>query len=120
MIILVFVALFLIVPLDAVAQDYQQTCASSGEPVWEYYQRDITHFTLSSVGVEVMLKTGQVFNKHHKITWINRFISSAIMISIGIAKEEYDHRISGGKYSHRDLVLNFTGIVTGNILQWEF
>lgn len=77
------------------------------------------HFGVSAVGTEVMMKICQVADKSHRIPLWCRIGASTTMFAIGVAKEEADRR-AGHKFDHGDLAADALGIVTGNILQWEF
>ena len=93
--------------------------ASTG---WEsdYSVRKMAHVSLSAVGTEAFLKVGQAFNKSHEITFLNRVLSSSLMLGVGLGKEVYDARITGLPINTRDLGFDAIGILIGNILQYQF
>lgn len=77
------------------------------------------HFGLSSVAVEVTMKSCQALEKSVELTPACRFWSSGIVLTAGLLKEASDRR-PGGKFDEQDVVANVLGVVTGNLLQWNF
>lgn len=77
------------------------------------------HFGLSSVAVEATMKSCQALEKSAELTPACRLWSSGIVLTAGLLKEASDRR-RGGKFDEQDVVANVLGVVTGNILQWNF
>lgn len=77
------------------------------------------HFGLSSVAVEATMKSCQALEKSAELTPACRLWSSGIVLTVGLLKEASDQR-RGGKFDEQDVVANVLGVVTGNLLQWNF
>lgn len=77
------------------------------------------HFGLSSVAVEATMKSCQAFEKSAELTPACRLWSSGIVLTAGLLKEVSDRR-RGGKFDEQDVLANVLGVVTGNLLQWNF
>ena len=97
----------------ALAQDADD----NGRPVAD---DKIMHFSVSAVGTSSSIKLLQAFNPYHEITLTNRILSSLMIAAIGVAKEMHDSTQPNNSYDNQDNEANFYGILTGNILQWEF
>lgn len=76
------------------------------------------HFGLSSVGVEVLIKSCPLFTSRPTLRTCQVPASLGIF-ALGVIKESSD-KAKGRTFDHQDLVANTLGIVTGNLLQWEF
>lgn len=77
------------------------------------------HFGLSSVAVEATMKSCQALEKSVDLTPACRLWSSGIVLAAGLLKEASDQR-RGGKFDEQDVLANVLGVVTGNLLQWNF
>lgn len=77
------------------------------------------HFGLSSVAVEATMKSCQALQKSADLTSACRLWSSGIVLTAGLIKEASDQR-RGGKFDEQDVVANVLGVLTGNLLQWNF
>jgi len=77
------------------------------------------HFGLSSVAVEASLKTCQAIEGRPLITPTCHVWSSGLVLAAGLIKEVSDQQ-RGGVFDEHDLVANLLGVVTGNLLQWDF
>ena len=77
------------------------------------------HFGLSSVMVQTSMRGFALVSNDPHITSTNRICSSILTLSVGVAKEVYD-RSRGGEFSYPDLAADGLGVVTGNLLFWEF
>lgn len=77
------------------------------------------HFGLSSVAVEATMKSCQALEKRVELTPACRLWSSGLVLTVGLLKEASDQR-RGGKFDEQDVVANVLGVVTGNLLQWNF
>jgi len=86
----------------------------------EIEQDKILHLTVSAVGAAGLIKLGQTINQKHNITILNRIISSILMLGAGYSKELYDQIQPDNKFDNQDMQANLLGVITGNILQWEF
>ena len=80
----------------------------------------ILHFSLSSFMTSSSIRMGQAINDKHKVTWMNRTISSALVFTIGYYKEVYDSTQPYNKFDSEDIRANVFGIISGNLLLWEF
>ena len=89
---------------------------------WEsdHNVRKYDHFSLSVVGTEVFLKSGQLVSTKHDITLFNRLVSSVLMLGVGVSKEIYDMRQTKLPFNRRDIGYDALGILTGNILTYQF
>lgn len=77
------------------------------------------HFGVSVVLVQGFMRGGMLVTEQPHITQENRLWSSLLTFGIGLAKESYDkHR--GREFSGGDLAADGLGIVTGNLLFWQF
>jgi uncharacterized protein YfiM (DUF2279 family) len=79
----------------------------------------LAHFGLSSVAVEATMKSCQAIEGSASVTPACRAWSSGLVLSIGLLKEVSDQK-RGGRFDEQDLVANVLGVVTGNLLQWNF
>ncbi len=77
------------------------------------------HFGLSSVAVEATMKSCQAIEGSPVVSPVCRYGSSGLVLAIGLLKEVSDQK-RGGRFDEQDLVANALGVVTGNLLQWEF
>jgi uncharacterized protein YfiM (DUF2279 family) len=77
------------------------------------------HFGLSSVAAEATMKSCQALEKSADLTPACRLWSSGIVLTVGLLKEASDQR-RGGKFDEQDMVANVLGVITGNLLQWNF
>ncbi len=79
------------------------------------------HFGLSSVTTEASIKICSIWDKGkdqaHSLTC--HALGSSLTLSLGIAKEFYDKN-HNKKFDQRDIAADVLGIITGNLLQWEF
>lgn len=77
------------------------------------------HFGLSSVAVEATMKSCQAIEGSPVVSPLCRYGSSGLVLTIGLLKEVSDQK-RGGRFDQQDLVANVLGVVTGNLLQWDF
>jgi hypothetical protein len=77
------------------------------------------HFGLSSVAVEATMKSCQAIEGSAQLTPACRVWSSSLVLTVGLLKEVSDQR-RGGRFDEQDLVANVLGVITGNLLQWNF
>ncbi len=77
------------------------------------------HFGLSSVAVEATMKSCQAIEGSPALSPVCRYGSSGLVLAIGLLKEVSDQK-RGGRFDEQDLVANALGVLTGNLLQWEF
>src|SRR5690606_13130649 len=84
------------------------------------HQDKIAHFAVSEVLTSGGLKLSQIFSPKRKLTLWHRLGVSAVVLGIGIAKEARDAQKPGGRFDGEDLIADMLGIVTGNLLQWQF
>ncbi|WP_141735644.1 hypothetical protein [Oligoflexus tunisiensis] len=77
------------------------------------------HFGLSSVAVEATMKTCQAMEGSSGISPACRGWSSGFVLTAGLLKEISD-RQRGREFDQQDLVANVLGVITGNLLQWNF
>lgn len=77
------------------------------------------HFGLSSIAVEATLKSCQAIEGTETLSSSCRLWSSGLVLTAGLLKEVSDQK-RGGKFDEQDLVANVLGVVTGNLLQWNF
>jgi hypothetical protein len=77
------------------------------------------HFGLSSVAVEATMKTCQAIEGSPAISPSCRGWSSGLVLTAGLLKEVSDQQ-RGRKFDQQDLVANLLGVITGNVLQWNF
>lgn len=93
--------------------------ASSTEP-WETLPTDkAAHFGLSSVATEAAMKSCQAYAQTPEISPWCRGFGSALALSAGILKEALDKKRGHG-FDQQDLVADALGVLTGNLLQWNF
>ena len=77
------------------------------------------HFGVSAVATESLLKVCQWHEDAHTIPQWCRWSAAAAVFAAGVAKERDDGR-RGGRFDSSDLSADVLGIVTGQLLQWEF
>lgn len=77
------------------------------------------HFGLSSVAVEATMKSCQAWEGRAELTPACRLWSSGLVLTVGLLKEVSDQK-RGGRFDEQDMVANVLGVVTGNLLQWNF
>ncbi len=77
------------------------------------------HFGLSSVAVEATMKSCQAWQDSASISPWCRGFSSILVLSLGVAKEIVDQK-QGRSFDQQDLSADILGVLTGNLLQWNF
>jgi uncharacterized protein YfiM (DUF2279 family) len=77
------------------------------------------HFGLSSVAVELSMKSCQAWEGHDEISPACRYGSTGLVLALGVLKEVSDQQ-RGGRFDQQDLVADVLGVITGNLLQWKF
>lgn len=107
--------LTLLVLLTPLTFAFEKACADP----FDSHVDKVAHFGASALLVESSMRWYSFIEEEPKITWTNRVVSSALTFGIGIAKELYDKR-RGGDFSGADLAADGLGVVTGNLLFWEF
>ncbi len=75
------------------------------------------HFGLSSVAVESLIKTCLAIKPEPKLNC--HLWSSGAVLLLGLAKEQHDQQ-QGKAFDSKDMSANVLGIITGNLLQWQF
>jgi uncharacterized protein YfiM (DUF2279 family) len=91
--------------------------SSAGPGTWTTDKA--AHFGLSSVAVEATMRGCQAMEQSPVISPTCRGWSSGLVLAAGLLKEVSDQRRTG-RLDEQDLVANILGVVTGNLLQWEF
>lgn len=77
------------------------------------------HFGLSSIAVEATMKSCQAIEGRAYVSPACRVWSSGLVLTVGLLKEVSDQK-RGGRFDEQDLVANVLGVITGNLLQWNF
>ena len=75
------------------------------------------HFGLSSVGTEALIKG--CHSVYHLAPITCHIWASSIMTGLGAFKEWDDQR-RGGRFDPQDLTADMLGVITSNLLQWQF
>lgn len=87
---------------------------------WDTLPTDkAAHFGLSSVAVESTMKVCAHWEGKQEISGFCRGWSSGLVIAAGILKEVSDKN-RGRRFDQQDLVADALGVITGNLLQYNF
>ncbi len=94
--------------------------AEEPAPFFGLQQDKILHFSVSAVVSSGSIKLLQAADERHEVTVTNRIASSLFTLGLGYAKEQRDARERGQPIDAGDMTANVLGIITGNLLQWQF
>jgi uncharacterized protein YfiM (DUF2279 family) len=78
------------------------------------------HFAVSSLGVATTLRISQWLHPEKKITGVARFLTSSLLLTIGVAKEIDDAKKNKTIFDAGDMAANVGGVIYGNFLMVEF
>ncbi len=96
------------------------TAQAESDPGQPVAQDKLLHFSLSALATSGSIKFGQALNSRHRITYWNRVLSSMMVLGAGYAKEKYDQDQTAQPFDRADFEADAWGVLTGNLLQWEF
>ncbi len=91
--------------------------SSTGLPIAD---DKLSHVCVSATGVATLETVWKTFDEEHRVNWMNRGISSSAILGFGIYKEMMDMKRKKQNFDWEDLSADVLGIVTGNLIHWEF
>lgn len=94
---------------------------AAAEPVAFGVEQDkVLHFSVSALLSAGSIKLFEVTNTAREVSGSQRVMASALTLAAGLAKEINDAQAYRHRFDRGDMTANLLGVITGNILQWEF